>query len=259
MQTDYSEVTEIAGSPISAEQLYRLHHRYTWALDYCAGRDVVECACGTGPGLGLLQGSSRTFAAGDIGQSMVDVARRHYGERVKVTQFSAESLPFRGHSLDVVILFEAIYYLPDANRFVRECARVLRPAGHVLIVTANKDLWDFHPSPHTHRYYGVRELGDLLKAHAFQCEFFGFQDASRTSIRQRALRPVKWLAVASGLMPKTMAGKRWLKRLVFGAEVSMPAELEPGRQQGYENPVPVANNRADERHKIIYCAARLRL
>jgi SAM-dependent methyltransferase len=257
METDYSEVTEIAGAPISAEQLFRLHHRYTWAAGYCRDRDVLECACGTGPGLGLLQRASRSFAAGDISPLMVETARRHYGARLQVSQFSAESLPFADRSLDVVILFEALYYLPDAARFARECARVLRPGGHVLIVTANKDLWDFHPSPYTHRYYGVRELGELLSAAQFECEFFGFQDASRSSLRQRLLRPVKRLAVASGLMPKTMAGKRWLKRLVFGAEVRMPAELEPGGQ-AYAAPAGIPAGRADERHKIIYCAARLR-
>jgi len=39
----------------------------------------------------------------------------------------------------VIILFEAIYYIPDAEKFVEECARVLRLGGKVLIATANKD------------------------------------------------------------------------------------------------------------------------
>lgn len=257
METDYSEVTEIAGSPISAEQLFRLHHRYSWAEGYCADRDVVECACGTGPGLGLLQRRARSFEAGDVSPLMVETARRHYGSRVKVSQFSAETLPFPDGSRDVIVLFEAIYYLPDVAKFVRECARVLRSGGHVLIVTANKDLWDFHPSPFTYRYYGVPELGNLFAAHSFDCEFFGFQDASRSGYRQRLLRPLKRIAVVTGLMPKTMKGKRWLKRLVFGPEVRMPAELFPAKQAN-EGPVVIDAHTADERHKIIYCAARLR-
>lgn len=164
-------------------------------------------------------------------------------------------MPFPDSSKDVLLLFEAIYYLPDAAKFVAECARVLRPGGHALIVSANKDLWDFHPSPYTHKYYGVRELDELLAAHGFDAEFFGFQDASRSGMRQRILRPVKRAAVASGLMPKTMAGKRWLKRIVFGAEVMMPAELETPLE-AIENPVRLSAGTADKRHKIIYCAAR---
>ncbi|HEU4654948.1 MAG TPA: class I SAM-dependent methyltransferase [Steroidobacteraceae bacterium] len=257
METDYEEVTEIAGTPITAEQLFRLHHRYTWASEYCAGKDAVECGCGTGPGLGLLHSVSRSFEAGDISELMVRTARRHYEGRVNIAQFSAEALPFADDSKDVVVLFEAIYYLPDAPKFVRECVRVLRANGYVLIVTANKDLWDFHPSPYTHKYYGVRELRDLFTAHGFECEFFGLQSVRQIGLRQRLLRPVKRAAVASGLMPKTMAGKRWLKRLVFGSEIPMPAEVLPEMGQ-YARPEKIREDVADQEHKIIYCAARLR-
>ncbi|AMN46433.1 putative methyltransferase [Steroidobacter denitrificans] len=255
METNYAEVTEIAGEPITAEQLFRLNHRYAWAVGYCGGRDVVECGCGTGPGLGLLQGASRTFEAGDISPLMVEVARRHYGSRVRVSQFNAETLPFASASKDVVLLFEAIYYLPDASRFVRECRRVLRPGGYMLIVTANKDLWDFHPSPHAYRYYGVLELSELFAEYGFECEFFGFQDVRRTGWRQRLLRPVKRFVVAIGLMPKTMAGKRWIKRIVFGPSLSMPAELSPGYSLELLERIDAGCQ--NEHHKIIYCAARL--
>jgi SAM-dependent methyltransferase len=256
METDFAEVTEIAGEPITAEQLFRLHHRYRWAAGYCGGRDAVECGCGTGPGVGLLLKASRSFEAGDISPRMVEAARRHYGDRVRISRFNAEELPWADRSKDVILLFEAIYYLPDAARFVRECARVLRPGGHVLIVTANKDLWDFHPSPYTHRYYGVRELGALFADHGFGSEFFGFQDVSRVSLRQRVLRPLKRLAVIAGFMPKTMAGKRWLKRIVFGPEIAMPAELGEA-SEGLPPATPIAGGEPDRRHKIIYCAARL--
>jgi SAM-dependent methyltransferase len=258
MATDYSEVTEIAGEPVSAEQLFRLKHRYGWAAGFCRGKDAVECGCGTGPGLGLLQSVSASFEAGDLSRLMVDLARRHYGKRVRITKFSAEALPMADASKDVILLFEAIYYLPDARRFAAECARVLRPGGHALVVTANKDLWDFHPSPHTHRYYGVRELAALFGEHGFDCELSGLQDVRRVSARQRLLRPVKRLAVVTGAMPTTMSGKRWLKRLVFGPEQPMPAELPT------DEPMPEADlarldpSQAATHHKIIYCAARLR-
>jgi len=255
METDYSEVTEIAGEPISGEQFDRLHHRYAWAAQYCRDRDVVEAACGTGPGLGVLKSAARALCAGDISPKMAAIAHRHYGARIAITQFDAQALPFADKSKDVILLFEAIYYLPDATRFVRECARVLRSGGHVLIVTANKDLWDFHPSPYAHRYFGVPELRQLLAEQGFECEFCGFQDASRSSLRQRILRPLKRIAVLAGLMPKTMSGKRWLKKLVFGAELPMPAEIQPDARP-YVPPERIPATQPDRRHKIVYCAAR---
>ena len=49
-------------------------------------------------------------------------------------------MPYKDNSIDVIILFEAIYYLPSVEKFVSECWRILRDRGKVLIATANKDL-----------------------------------------------------------------------------------------------------------------------
>jgi SAM-dependent methyltransferase len=254
---DFSDVTELSGAPITVEQLTRLHHRYTWAANYCVDKDVLEAGCGVGAGLGLLSLKARSLKAGDFSSVMVNLATRHYQNRVAISQFDAQNLPMANRSLDVVLLFEAIYYVPDAEAFVKECGRVLRSGGFALVVTANKDLWDFHPSPHTQKYYGVTELDRLFASHGFECEFFGYQDVIQSSWRQRILRPLKRLAVVTGLMPKTMSGKRWLKRLVFGPEVPMPPEVAPDAAV-YIPPTPIASQESDRRHKIVYCAAKFR-
>ncbi len=251
MSRDYLDVTEVAGESISAEQLERLNHRYHWAQTFCEGRDVVECACGTGPGLGVLAAVARTMEAGDVSIAMVDRVRSHYGARVPVRQFDAQQLPFADSSKDVIVLFEAVYYLPDANRFVAECRRVLRPGGKVLIATANKDLSDFNPSPYSHRYYGVVELAELIASSAMKAELFGYLPTDETSLRQRVLRPVKRAVVGLGLMPRSMKGKRLLKRLVFGKPVSMPAELNAGVHV-LDQITPLDSRIADTRHKVIY-------
>ena len=254
--TDYSEVTELAGSSISAEQLVRLSHRYHWAVQHCADKDVVEVACGSGAGLGLLGRVSRSFEGGDYSPPILARARAHYGDRVRLIQVDAQSLPYADASKDVIILFEAIYYVPDATRFVAECRRVLRPGGQVLVATANRDLWDFNPSPLSHRYYGAAELAALFHRAGFDTQLYGYLPVGRVSWRQRALRPLKRLAVGLGIMPKTLKGKRFLKRLVFGRLVTMPAELEPSRDRT-EPPVPLPVDRADGIHKVLYCRATL--
>src|SRR5262245_32429763 len=139
--TNFVEVTELAGSGISAEQLTRMAHRYGWAAGFCGQKDVVEVACGSGPGLGALASVSRSLEAGDYSEDILKIAKAHYGARFPLRQLDAQALPYADASKDVVILFEAIYYIPDATRFVRECRRVLRPGGQVLIASANKDLY----------------------------------------------------------------------------------------------------------------------
>ena len=256
MAVDYSTVTELAGDEITTEQLDRLCHRYYWADEYCAGKDVIEAACGTGPGLGYLGKRARSIRAGDFTPGILAIAQRHYGSRIDLRQFDAQSMPFENHSADVVILYEAIYYLPSAERFVDECRRVLRPGGQVLIATANKDLYDFNPSPHSHTYYGVVELHQLFAERGFVAECFGYLSIRDVALRQRILRPVKKLAVKLGLMPKTSSGKKWLKRLVFGGMTRMPAEIEPDLLP-FTPPTPLASAGRDREHKVIYCAAKL--
>lgn len=252
--TDFLTVTELAGDQVSAEQVQRLCDRYYWAGQYCAGRDVLEAACGTGQGLGYLAQLARRLVAGDFSGEILAIARAHYGDRIAMSRFDAQEMPFPDDSLDVVILFEAIYYLPGAERFVNECGRVLRDGGQVLIATANKDLYDFNPSPYSYKYYGVVELNELFTRHGFTVEFFGNTPVTALSWRQKILRPVKRLAVRAGLMPRTAGGKRIFKRLVFGRLVQMPAEIEEGMAP-YSEPARLDPALPDRVHKVIYLTA----
>lgn len=252
--TEFAEVTELAGSQITLEQLQRMSHRYRWAALHCQGKDVVEVACGSGPGLGILSSVSRSLEAGDYSPQILGIARTHYGSRIRLAQVDAQSLPYPDTSKDVIILFEAIYYIPDAARFVRECHRVLRPGGRVLVATANKDLWDFSPSPLSQRYYGASEVARLFQGEGFDAEVYGYMPVGKVSWRQRMLRPAKRVAVRLGVMPKSLEGKRLLKRFVFGRMVPMPAEL-PASKDGVENPIPIAPTEPDRLHKVLYCRA----
>ena len=256
MNDAFVSVTEIAGDEVTQEQVDRLCNRYYWAERYCVGKDVAEVACGSGQGLGYLNNIARSFEAGDYSDEILSIARRHYGDRIHLSQFDAQEMPYADRSKDVLIIFEAIYYLPDAERFVRECVRVLRPGGKVLIATANKDLYDFNPSPHSYKYYGVTELERLFAKYGFETKFFGDTPVGNASLRQRAFRPFKKMAVTLGLMPKTMAGKKILKRLVFGELVRMPAEINPNTSD-YVEPERISSSRPDTKHKVLYCAATL--
>lgn len=120
-------------------------------------------ACGTGPGLGYLAAIAKSLRAGDISPEILAIARRHYGNRIALDVVDALNLPYSDKSLDVIIIFEAIYYLDDVSHFNQECRRVLREGGYVLVATANKDLFDFQPSPFSRAYYGVKELTALFE------------------------------------------------------------------------------------------------
>jgi ubiquinone/menaquinone biosynthesis C-methylase UbiE len=256
MSADYVSVTEIAGDEVTPEQIDRLCNRYYWAGQFCANKDVVEAACGSGQGLGYLLSVGRSLEAGDYDESILSIAKKHYGNRIALRQFDAMEMPYKNNSKDVIILFEAIYYLRDVEKFIRECTRILRPDGKVLISTANKDLYDFNPSPYSFNYFGVVELDEQFKKYGFKTVFFGSTPIKKISIFQRVLRPIKKIAVSLNLIPKTMAAKKILKRVVFGRLVKMPAEINAKTSQ-YTQPIKIQSDKLDVDHKVIYCLATL--
>jgi ubiquinone/menaquinone biosynthesis C-methylase UbiE len=253
---DFTTVSELAGDEVSRQQVDRACHRYCWASKFCRDKDVLEVACASGHGLGMLARSARSLKAGDFTEKLLDMARLHYGDRIELRQFDAQAIPYPDRSFDIVLLLEAVYYIPSVEKFVRECRRLLRPGGKVLIATANKDLFDFNPSPFSCRYYGVVELEELFSANGFSVKCFGFWQVSQASALESILRPVKAFAVKYHLIPKTMSGKKLLKRFIFGKLVPMPAELTQ-EMIAYAPPVPLAAGKADRNHKVIYCVAGL--
>ncbi len=253
--TDYLEVTELAGDPVSTEQIERLERRYFWARNYCMGLDVHELACGTAQGAALLAQVARSFAASDGSEPMLAIAKKHYGERISLRKLDAQSVPLADLSQDVIILFEALYYLPDADAFFRRAYSVLRPNGVLLLATANKDLYDFNPSPHSYAYLGVSELSQRLGLLGFQVEIFGDTPLAAVSSLQKLLRPVKNLAAKLGWIPKSMAAKKLIKRLIFGKLSPMPVEIFYNKTRDIA-PVPLTLGIPDQMHKVILCSAR---
>jgi SAM-dependent methyltransferase len=254
---DFAGVTEMAGDPASKEQIVRLHSRYYWAEERTRGGDVLELGCGAGQGLGYLARTARRVVGSDVSETLVATASAHYGDRIEIRCFGAEQIPYPDGSFDSVLLFEAIYYVPDVSKFLREAHRVLRPKGRLLIVTANKDLFDFTPSPYSVAYYGVSELTEMLHGAGFNVSFFGNTPVDSVSSRQRLLRPLKRIATATGIMPKSKRMKALVKRFVFGAILPLPAEVVPGADVDLAT-TPLTAGVPDFRHKVLFVEARRR-
>jgi len=227
--------------------------RYYFAGRFCEGKEVLEIACGAGQGLGYLARRARRVVGIDIDQRVLSLAREHYGSRLEIRQMDAQALSFADESFDVVIHFEAIYYLPRAEQFASEVRRVLRPGGVLVVCTANKDLPDFNPSPFSHRYFGPPELGALLRPHGFAVECFGADAVGPLGVRGRALRALKRAAVQLDLIPKTMKGKELLKRIVFGALVELPKEIPD--EESVDSPKPIPVDRSDRGHRVLFAVA----
>ena len=254
---DYSTVTEVPGVLVTGEAFRMAHSRYAFAAEHCEGRDVLEIACGAGPGLGRVGAHARRVVAGDFTFELLERAKRHYGSRIPFVRFDAHALPFATGSFDVILLFEAIYYLADADRVFRECHRVLRRPGSLILCAVNCGWRDFHPSPFSTRYFSSSELRGALAETGFEAELYGGFSSTKSTAGSAIVSFLKRAAIATGLMPRTMKGKELWKRLFFGPLVAVPEELGP-EAAPYDQPMPLNGANSDRRFKVIYAMARPR-
>ncbi len=225
--TAFSTITEAPGVGASAEQLSMLSTRYDLAARYAQGKSVLEVACGTGIGLGFLSRTAARVVGGDIDPNNLIQAQAHYRgrQRVEVRHLDALQLPFDAGSFDTVLLYEALYYLSSFPQFLAEARQVLHPTGTLIICSVNCRWHGFNRSPFSTRYYGCDELRDELRAAGYTVDMFGgFPDTALTTGRKfKGL--VRRAAARSGLIPRTMKGKEFLKRVFYGKLTKLPSEM----------------------------------
>jgi ubiquinone/menaquinone biosynthesis C-methylase UbiE len=254
MAIDYSTVTEVPGNRVTQEQLERMFHRYCFAANFSEGKDILEVACGAGQGLGYLAKRAKRAFGGDYTEKLIKEAKRYYNERVPLLRLDAHFLPFRDHRFDVVILFEAIYYLPQPEKFISEAKRILRKGGTLLIATVNKDWSEFNPSPFSTHYFSVSELANILSDNGFKVEFYGAFSVLPKGVKGEVIANIRKIAVALHLIPKTMKGKEFLKKIFYGQLSPLKEEIEEGIYE-YVPPVPIPYDIPNQEYKVIYVVA----
>ena len=123
------------------------------------------------------------------------------------------------------------------------------------LASANPARPDFNPSPESTRYFTGGELISLIHAHGYSPELFAGFPLARQSAKGQWLQALQRWAVKLHLMPKTMAGKELLKRLMFGKLLHFPADVTAAAGTSVP-PIPMTNPAAADTYKVIYAVAR---
>ena len=139
--------------------------RYEFALEWCAGRDVLDAGCGTGYGSALLARAARRVVGVDVSEDAIAYAKQRYGTSgVEFLTADVTQLPLADASFDVVCSFETIEHLEEPALLVAECARLLRPHGVLLVSTPRVDVTTRTPRNPFHRVeLAAADFAELLE------------------------------------------------------------------------------------------------
>jgi ubiquinone/menaquinone biosynthesis C-methylase UbiE len=101
---------------------------------------VLDAGCGGG-GMPLSLAEEASLVVGidpapRFQNAGVTLGRERGLLNLRFLQADGMFLPFRDRSFDLVLSHAVIEHVADAPRYLRECARVLAPGGHVFLSTA---------------------------------------------------------------------------------------------------------------------------
>jgi SAM-dependent methyltransferase len=140
------------------------YHRYLFALELCAGRDVLDVASGEGYGSALLATRARTVIGVELDPAVVAHAASSYaapGLTFRVGDCAA--LPVETASVDVVVSFETLEHITEQARFLAEIERVLRPDGLLVLSSPVRGVYSPEkPNPFHQRELTREELEELI-------------------------------------------------------------------------------------------------
>ncbi|MGF6371282.1 glycosyltransferase involved in cell wall biosynthesis [Paraburkholderia sp. RAU6.4a] len=142
---------------VSGAIQYEHLHRYLFAAQFCAGKDVLDIASGEGYGAAMLAQVAGSVVGVDIDAGCVSAAKANYvGDNLRFEQGSATAMPLPDSSVDVVTSFETLEHFREHEQFMREVRRVLRPDGKLVISTPNAPVYS--PTGSVPNPYHVCEL-----------------------------------------------------------------------------------------------------
>jgi ubiquinone/menaquinone biosynthesis C-methylase UbiE len=131
--------------------------RYSWAAQAASGRRVLAAGATEVIGVDLDAGA------------VAEAHKRLNGDAGSVEQGDIRDLLFEDDSFDLIVCFETIEHVEDAEGALAEFRRVLRPDGLLLLSSPDADVYPPGNEHHVHEYK-PEELMELVGRHFGEVE-----------------------------------------------------------------------------------------
>jgi SAM-dependent methyltransferase len=138
------------------------------------GGKVLDVGCGRGQFLRLLSRLGYDVRGTELSADSAAAAQCHLGDRVRAG--SLNSCAFADEEFDAVTAWQVFEHLHGARETLRECRRILKPGGALVLSMPNIDSWQhrwassewFHLDLPRHLYhYSPVTLRRLLESEGF--------------------------------------------------------------------------------------------
>lgn len=111
--------------------------RYLFAMPFVEDKAVLDIACGTGYGIGLMRSKAKFAIGVDVDPEAVTEAKKESHGNAAVLLGDGLGLPFGDETFDVITSFETLEHLNGRREFLAELRRVLRTGGKLILSTPN--------------------------------------------------------------------------------------------------------------------------
>ena len=106
-------------------------------MPYANDKRILDIACGTGYGIGILKQRARFIAGVDIDDDALAQSRSECDTKAAALFGDGLRLPFADGSFDLVTSFETLEHIYERQVFLEELHRVLKPDGMLILSTPN--------------------------------------------------------------------------------------------------------------------------
>lgn len=222
------------GSP--EQYLIYLFHSvgYRFAERYTERSEVLDYGCGSGFGSARIAAGAKRVLGVDVSVEAIEHADASFDRpNLRFAVIEAERpLPFADASFDTVLSLQVVEHVGDRDLYLSEARRVLRPGGHLVLITPDRRTRLLPGQRPWNRWhvteYSRRPLLRTLERHFQQVEILGMTGRREViDLELRRTRRAKWL-----MLPLTLPLFTQRQRQRLLGQVEHLRKVRGGPQKG---------------------------